>query len=180
MDKNILYRTKCYLSGHMEYANGRAWREEVKENLKNLGITFLDPYYKPFYTSLPEDENTRKMLMERKEAGDYEFLNQYMRHVRSDDLRLCDIADFSIVHIIPQIASWGTAEELTTLNRAKKPIFLSVEGGKAKCPLWIFGMLNHKYIYNSIEEVMDMVRRIDNNQVKIDSTKWRLLKPEIR
>ncbi len=183
MNKGLLYKTRCYLSGHMEYADGRRWREDVKTNLADLNIIFLDPYHKPFATSLPEDEAVRKQLALEKEKGteeSFEYLNKYMRHIRSDDLRLCDMADFAIVHIIPQIASWGTAEELTTLNRMKKPVFLSVDGGKKKCPLWIFGMLKHNYIYNSLEEVENMIKKIDNEEIKIDSTRWRLLNQEIR
>lgn len=167
----------------MEYADGRAWRNDVKSALSDLSIVFLDPYHKPFATSAPEDEESRKILGVRKERGtkeDYEYLNAYMRQVRSDDLRLCDIADFAIVHIVPHVASWGTAEELTTLNRMKKPIFLSVEGGKNKCPLWIFGMLKHSYIYNNVDEVIEMLRRIHTQQITIDSTKWRLLNQEMR
>jgi hypothetical protein len=183
MTQGILTNTRCYLSGHMEYAEGRVWREDVKTGLADLDIVFLDPFHKPFATSFPEDDETRAKLIERKHNGtveDFEYLNQYMRQVRSDDLRLCDIADFSIAHIIPKVASWGTAEELTTLNRMKKPIFLSVEGGKKHCPLWIFGMLKHTYIYNNVDEIMSMVRRIHTGEVKIDSTKWRLLNHEMR
>ncbi len=183
MTQGILTRTRSYLSGHMEFADGRAWREDVKRELADTGIIFLDPYHKPFANSLPEDDASRKMLQLRKESGtpeDFDFLNTYFRQVRSDDLRLCDIADFAIVHIIPHIASWGTAEELTTLNRMKKPIFLSVEGGRTKCPLWILGMLKHNYIYNNVDEVIAMLRRIHKQEIKIDSTRWRLLNPEIR
>lgn len=183
MSQGILYRTRCYLSGHMEYAEGRGWRNIVKSDLSDTNIIFLDPYHKPFVTSLPEDEDTRKDLMLRRDSGteaDFEYLNDYFREVRSDDLRLCDIADFAIVHIIPNVASWGTAEELTTLNRMKKPIFLSVEGGKSKCPLWILGMLKHSYIYNNVDEIITTLRRINNQEIKIDSKRWRLLNPAIR
>ena len=183
MNKGLLRKTRCYLSGHMEYANGQPWREKVKDELSDTGIIFLDPYHKPFATSLPEDDEIREDLKVRRSRGtpeDYKYLGEYMRHVRSDDLRLCDIADFAIVHIIPEVASWGTAEELTTLNRMKKPIFLSVHGGKNKCPLWIFGMLKHSYIYNNVDEVIEMITKINNKQVEIDSSKWRLLNQEIR
>lgn len=164
----------------MEYADGRGWRDYVKKELASTEIVFLDPYHKPFSTSLPEDDAARSRLKEAREKGDFAFLNTYMKQVRSDDLRLCDIGDFTITHITPEIASWGTAEELTTFNRMKKPIFLSVEGGKKKCPLWIFGMIPHNYIYNSVDEVITMLKKIDNREILIDSTRWRLLHPEIR
>ena len=114
-EEGILTKTRCYLSGPMEYADGRGWRNKVKENLKPLGVVFFDPYEKPFATSLPEDEDTRKSLQARKDSGteeDFDFLASYMRQVRSDDLRLCDIADFAIVHIIPAVASWALRKSL--------------------------------------------------------------------
>ena len=44
----------------------------------------------------------------------------------------------------------------------------------------MMGMLPHNYIYDSIEEVVDMVKQIDSGAKKIDSDRWRLLKKEIR
>ena len=55
-----------------------------------------------------------------------------------------------------------------------------MEGGKHKTPLWMMGMLPHNYIYDSIEEVVDMVKQIDSGAKKIDSDRWRLLKKDIR
>ena len=43
-----------------------------------------------------------------------------------------DIADFIIAHLVPDVASWGSAEEIVTAVRMKKPIFVSMEGGKDK------------------------------------------------
>ena len=44
--KNLLFKTKCYLVGHMQYVSGRNWREEVSEKLAPLSITCFDPYKK--------------------------------------------------------------------------------------------------------------------------------------
>ena len=62
----------------------------------------------------------------------------------------------------------------------KKPIFISMEGGKSKTPLWMLGMLPHKYIYNSVDEIVDMLFAIDNGSKEIDSDRWRLLRDEYR
>ena len=99
------------------------------------------------------------------------------------DLAIADIidrSDFIIAHLLPDVASWGSAEELVTAVRMKKPIFISMEGGKKKTPLWMMGMLPHHYIYDSIEEVVNMVKQIDNGDKKIDSDRWRLLREELR
>ena len=55
-----------------------------------------------------------------------------------------------------------------------------MEGGKQKTPLWIMGMLPHHYIYNSIEEVLDMIHQINDGKKAIDSDRWRLLRKELR
>ena len=103
-----------------------------------------------------------------------------MTQVRSYDLNLVDRSDFIIAHLLPDVASWGSAEELVTAVRMKKPIFISMEGGKTKTPLWIMGMIPHNYIYDSIEEIMDMIKQIDSGEKKIDSDRWRLLRKELR
>ena len=55
-----------------------------------------------------------------------------------------------------------------------------MEGGKRKTPLWMMGMLPHHYIYDSIEEVVGMIKQIDTGEKNIDSDRWRLLKKELR
>ena len=46
--KNILAKTKTYLIGPMQYAEGRTWREDISEFLNSIDVTIFDPYKKPF------------------------------------------------------------------------------------------------------------------------------------
>ena len=55
-----------------------------------------------------------------------------------------------------------------------------MEGGKSKTPLWMLGMLPHKYIYNSIDEIVKMLFAINEGSKPIDSDRWRLLRAEYR
>lgn len=180
MSQNVLYKTRCYLIGHMQYENGRGWREKIKDVLGGRDITFFDPYHKPFLDDVPEDEKSREQMLHWMETEQYDLVQTRMWAVRGYDLRLCDICDFFIAHINPSVASWGSAEEITTVVREKKPLFLSIEGGKKKTPLWIMGKLPHKYIYNNIDEIVDTVKAIDDGIVKINSDRWKLLKKELR
>ncbi len=173
---NLLWGTRCYLIGHMQYADGRGWRQDVKTALKDTGVIFFDPYIKPFVHDIPEDENARVRMKELMEAGQFDMVQQHMWEVRGYDLRLCDISDFFIAHILPSVASWGSAEELVTITREKKPIFLCIEGGKKKSPLWEMGKIPHKYMYDSIEEIIDSVKAIDAGIIKMNSDRWKLLK----
>jgi hypothetical protein len=157
--KNILEKTRTYLVGHMQYADGRNWRDYAECELASLDITVFNPYKKPFVKDVDEDEEARVKMHEAMEAGYYNDVAERMSTVRNYDLNLVDRSDFIIAHILPEVASWGSAEELVTAVRAKKPIFISMEGGKSQTPLWMMGMLPHHYIYDSIDEVLDMIKK---------------------
>lgn len=164
----------------MQYLNGRGWRDQVKTSLDNRGITFFDPYHKPFVHDVPEDESSREQMLNWMETEQYDLVQTRMWAIRGYDLRLCDVCDFFIAHINPAVASWGSAEEITTVVREKKPLFLSIEGGKKKTPLWLMGKLPHKYIYNSVDEIIETIKAIDDGILKLSSEKWKLLRPELR
>jgi len=178
--KNLLFKTKTYLVGHMQYLSGRNWRQDVTERLKPLHITCFDPYKKPFMKDVEEDEASREEMETWMKTKQYDRASERMKTVRAYDLNLVDRSDFIIAHLVPDVASWGSAEEIVTAVREKKPVFISMEGGKAKTPLWLLGMLPHKYIYNSLDEIVDMLYAIDNGSKSIDSDRWRLLRKEFR
>jgi len=177
---SVLNKTKTYLVGHMQYLNGRDWRSEVSSKLKPLNITCFDPYKKPFVKDIEEDEKSLQEMQEHIELENYELVSEKMRVIRCYDLNLVDRSDFVIAHINPKIASWGSAEEIVTAVRMKKPIFISVEGGKKKTPLWILGMLPHKYIYDSVDDIIKTIFDIDSGVIDIDSDRWRLLRENFR
>jgi hypothetical protein len=177
---NLLESTKTYLVGHMQYVSGRDWREDITDRLKPLHITCFNPYKKPFIKDVEEDEASRHEMQELMNDGQYDKVTQRMKTVRAYDLNLVDRSDFIIAHLVPDVASWGSAEEITTAVRMKKPVFISMQGGKEKTPLWMLGMFPHKYIYNSLDEIIKMLYSIDSGTKKIDSDRWRLLKKEYR
>jgi|TARA_R100000808_G_C2070591_1_gene98288 hypothetical protein len=178
--ENVLEKTRTYLVGHMQYSEGRNWREHVEKELTDLNITVFNPYKKPFVKDVEEDEDTRLSMAHCMEHGYFNDVAERMSLVRSYDLNLVDRSDFIVAHILPEVASWGSAEELVTAVRMKKPIFISMEGGKHKTPLWIMGMLPHHYIYDSVDEVLEMIKQINSGVKDIDSDRWRLLKKELR
>ena len=177
MNEQHLKNARCYLSGPMEQeGDGNVWREKVSRFLESIGVTVFDPYHKPFKTSLPENNEVRARLMAARANHDLQYVHEYMKRVRSDDLRLCDLCDFLICRLNPNVCSLGTSEELFTCNRMKKPCFVWVEGGVTKAPLWLLGTLPPKYLYNSLDEIIKTLTMIDNGTTSIDSDRWRLLK----
>lgn len=182
VEKNILKDTRCYLIGHMQYSNGRGWRTTVKDELKGTGIKFYDPYHKPFLHDIPEDEGSREEMLHWMDTEQYDLVSSRMKSVRGYDLRLCDICDWFIAVIKPEIASWGSAEEITTVIRQKKPLFLVIDHprGKRATPLWLLGTLPHKYVYDSVEDALQSINAIDKGTLKMSSDRWKLLKAELR
>ncbi len=176
----ILNKTRCYLIGAMEYADGAPWREFIEKQLADLNITFFNPYYKPFENAASEGHEVREDMKTLMKAGRYDAVSDHMREVRCEDLRLCDISDWFIAYIDPKIPSWGSSEEICTANREKKITFLVVEGGKQNTPSWLMGTIPHEFIYGSFDELMENLRKIDSGEKKIESKRWRLLKPEYR
>jgi len=176
----LLYKTRTYLVGSMQYSEGRSWRDEITPKLEKMGITVFDPYKKPFVSNVDEDEKTRAALAELMNKEDLETVAERMKPVRNYDLRLCDLSDFIIAHIIPHVASWGSAEELVTSCKMHKPTFVSIEGGRKKCPLWVTAMFPTKYIYNNVGEIVSVLERIDSGEKPMDSKRWKLLKEEFR
>ena len=115
-----MYKTKCYLVGHMQYVSGRDWRDEVTQKLKPLSITCFDPYKKPFMKDVEEDEASRQEMETWMKTKQYDRVSDRMKMVRAYDLNLVDRSDFIIAHLVPDVASWGSAEEIVTAVREIK------------------------------------------------------------
>ena len=176
----ILNKTKTYLVGQIEAGNGRIWREEVTKKLADLGIVSYDPYNKPFVVDLDETEDFNQILKNARAAGNYDFVSEKMKKIRAFDLALVDKADFITAYIDPRFVTVGSWEEIFWANRQKKPIFLAIEGGLKACPLWVFGTIPYKYIYNSVDEIVEVLSKINSGEKELDSDRWRLLRKDFR
>jgi len=181
MSSNVLYKTRCYLVGHMQYAQAHFnWREYVEQQLAERHITFFNPLKKPFLTAVNETASTRNFLMEKLRKKEGQYVYNHMKQIRVHDLNLVDRSDFIIAHLIPNVASWGSAEEIVCANRMKKPIFISISGGCRNVPLWLAGMLPPNYFYDDVHKIVDMIKEIDDNKKELDSDRWRLLDKKYR
>lgn len=179
---NKLNKTRCYLIGPMEYKNGEGWRNSIKEQLGGRGIVFFDPYHKPFTHDVPEDEESRKQMARWREEGQYDLLEARMKHVVGDDLWLCNSCDWFIAHIDPTIPSAGSYDEIYTVLNNGKPIFVAIDSpkGKSATPFWWFGKMPHKYIYDSLDDIVQVIKGLDDGIIPMHSSKWKLLKEELR
>jgi len=177
---NILKNTKVYLAGNMEYTDDSVnWRAYVASELNNLDIKVLSPLDTIFINQNSETDEDRERLKTARENGQFEIVSEYMKGVIQKDLRLIDLCDYVIVNLEVKKPTFGTMHEIVIATQQKKPIFLSV-GDKTKCPLWLLGLLKPNYIYNNVDEILDMIHQIDSGKKEIDISRWRLLIPEYR
>ena len=176
----LLNKTRCYLVGHMQYAEPGDWREQVKQDLADSNIVFFDPLNKPFISDIDENSNTRDFLNKKLEQGNFDYVYKHMSSIRRSDLNLVDRSDFIIAHIVPHVGSWGSTEEIMCANRMKKPVFISIEGGRQKVPLWLAGMIPPYYFFDSVQKIVDTIKQIDQGTRTLDNSRWRLLEERYR
>tara|TARA_R110002153_G_scaffold45929_3_gene129352 strand:- start:816 stop:1358 length:543 start_codon:yes stop_codon:yes gene_type:complete len=179
--KNILEKCKTYMIGAMEFQNGEGWRNKCSKELEEKGIICYDPYKKPFDEDyVKEDQDTQEKIKLLRENGELEEVHKHFKEIIAIDLAMVDRSDFIICYINPSTPTFGTMHELIVANQAKKPIFIFVEGGKTKTPLWLLGLLPVRFFYDDLDSLLDMVKKIDDGTVEIDSKRWRLFKKHYR
>ena len=164
----------------MQYAEPGDWRGFIETELKDRNIVFYNPLKKPFISDINENANTRDFLNKKLEEGNFDYVYKHMSSIRCSDLNLVDRSDFVIAHIVPHVGSWGSTEEIMCANRMKKPVFVSIEGGRHKVPLWLAGMLPPHYFFDNVKKVVDTIKEIDDGKRVLDPDRWRLLRNEYR
>jgi len=178
---NKLGKTRCYLAGPMQFTyNGSSWREDIEKFLTEMDVRVFNPYNKTFLEDFFETADFGGELMRLAEAKKFSQIAELMSRTRAHDLRLVDMADFIIAYINTDIYTCGTFEEIFTANRQKKPIYLVVEGGWARCPYWLLGAIPMGYIFDSFISLKRHLSYLDDGQVEFDRSRWKLLKHDFR
>ena len=68
MHRNLLKGTRCYLVGHMQYAEGQSWRDWIQPKLESMGVTVFNPYQNNYVEKIDEGDHSREeMLKDIKE-----------------------------------------------------------------------------------------------------------------
>jgi hypothetical protein len=85
---------------------------------------------------------------------------------------MLDRSDFVMVYIDMDAKPFGTIWELKTALDQRKPTLVMVEGGKNNVSNWIFGVMNHNWIFGSWEGLLSYLHGIDGNTIDADLTRW--------
>ena len=173
--ENRLSGMRTYLAGPIDHAkdDGVGWRNKLKKFLSKRGVKVLDPCDKPIaYSAYKEIEGEKQKMMELKESGRYFELTQQMRNIVHVDLRMVDVSDVVIVYLDTSISMCGTYHELINALQQRKPTLVVIEGGKAKAPNWLFGIMNFNFMFDSFDDLKTFLKQIDEGVITADLSRW--------
>jgi hypothetical protein len=171
---NILDKSYCYLGGNLENTeDALSWREKLTGELSKMGIVCLDPTTKMFQDQIAETEEERKKVKTWRENGEFDKVHLFMKEVIRRDLRAVDLAYFTIFKIEPTRPTWGTVHELVLASQQRKPVMLLIDN-KKNTPIWLMGMINMDFVFETIDELTDYLSRINAGSERMDSKYWKL------
>ena len=179
INKGILYRTRVYLAGNIENCSNPNWRVNLKKKLNKLGIICLDPTQQVFREQIKETEETKKKLLKARKNGDYITVHNFMAQVVQKDCRQIDISDWVIINLDYTKFTAGTITEITIASAQKKPMLFLVKK-KNKMPLWLVGLCNMNYVFESEGELINLLKQINDGKHKIDPKYWKILVNELK
>ncbi len=134
---NILEKTRCYLSGPMDFVGSRViekylgWRAILTPILRCFSIRVLDPWNKPMIRG--HDKYGQEGVLPNKEQYEADFWTNAATRVRFErdfwetvhiDLRMTDLSDFVIAFVPTNIYSVGTVHEVIVARQQQKPVLL--------------------------------------------------------
>ena len=136
--KNLLRVSRVYLSGPMDFVASRqtekesGWRNRVGDFLRKLGVTVLDPWFKPEVRGLHEygREGVNTTNIRDKWTFDQGRTGAEIRARISGkfwetmhiDLRMVDTSDFTIAYCPTNVYSVGTVHEIVMCRQQRKPV----------------------------------------------------------
>jgi hypothetical protein len=134
---NILEKTRCYLSGPMDFVGSRViekylgWRAILTPILKTFAIRVLDPWNKPMIRG--HDNYGQEGVLPNKDQYEADFWTNAATRVRFErdfwetvhiDLRMTDLSDFVVAFVPTNIYSVGTVHEIIVARQQQKPVLM--------------------------------------------------------
>ena len=178
MNKNVLEKAIAYLAGPMDVAvdGGKEWRKYIIEGLKkrNINMVVLDPTNKPKCLT-PELDGEQQIHQKLKKNHKWKELSKHIKKIVREDCRMVDLSDLIIVKIDKNIYACGTYNEVSIASVQNKPTLAIIEGGKENAPSWLFGILDYKTMFDSEDECLDYLEKINDGKIKLNS-KWVLIR----
>lgn len=167
----VLKDVKVYLSGPIEHdSTDRNWRIGPTNELTNkFGLNVFDPFIDP------KQQWVQKLQQARKER-DFELIEKIAQSFVQKDLSEVDRTDILIAYLPSKIPTTGTTHEIIEANHDKKLVLLVSDGKKEHIPLWFFGFISHKNMFDNWEQLYDYLNEINQGLHKENKRLARIYK----
>jgi len=178
MKIDCLNNAITYLCGPIDRVPdaGVVWRKRFTTLIKerNLSIKILDPTNKPA-GQISESEVERDYMNRLKAQKKWDELKVFVQNLRRTDLRFVDYSDFVVARVDQSVHMCGTYDEIFLAEKQHKPVLIICEGGKACLPNWLFGVARIDEIFDTVEDCVDYLCKLNSGDIPIDS-RWVLVK----
>ena len=172
----------AYLAGPIDNTpcDGIPIRKYIKSLAKEKGLKlkFLDPTDKfhGFTQDAGKDKENSESLRKQSKWAE---LRKLRRKIVRVDLRCVDISDLLILYIDASVHMCGSYAEFFTAVQQKKPIMAIIKGGKVNCPNWLFGVLDHHFMFDSVESCIDYLVKLNSGEAELNE-RWVLLRAQLK
>lgn len=173
---NILNQTTCYLAGNLQHTDdAEGWRDRLTSELNKLNVKVLDPTKQMFLGQEAETEEIREQLKAWREEENFPAIHDFMKEAIRRDLRAVDLSTFVICRLEPEKPTFGTITEITVAAMQRKPLLFILKDRK-KMPLWLIGMVNMDFVFNSEEGLLMYLKLANDGLTKLDTKYWKIPK----
>jgi nucleoside 2-deoxyribosyltransferase len=169
---NNLSGSRCYIARPIEFAKNKNINfTKLEKFLKLNNVKILDPKKIKFH-GISEIKDRKKLF----KNNNFEEIRSQMKIIVRKDLRCVDISDFIIAFLPKGVRTTGTIHEIIESDRQNKPTLLVCPEGKKYIPAWFFGIIKLEYMFNSIDELIEYLNKINSLKeiIKIDD-RWQFI-----
>lgn len=172
MTQQNLKNLRCYLAGPIEFSQNEIDKTELVNFLVSKKVKVLDPKKITFGGEISELKNRNELF----EKEDFQTIREQMKKIVRKDLRCVDISDFIIAFLPKDVRTTGTIHEIIEADRQKKPVLIICQEGVKYIPAWVFGIVPLRYMFNSIENIINYLKYIDKiPNVHLKDERWQLI-----
>ena len=178
MALNRLKSMTVYLSGPIDDASdkGAQWRDDITPFLTNMNVKVINPLKHTFCGIQELNEIKRPLIASLLESGNIEKVHKEIKQFNRWDLHSVDISTFVIVNYDTSCHMCGTYHELFTAAREHKPVLLVCKKPINKLPMWIYGIVEPQYMFESWDQLKIYLSRLNSDtsyeMTDVDKRKW--------
>ena len=142
----------------------------IVDYLKQLELDIVEDYEASVMSEYSEEE--KKKMMQLKETGRYFELTERMKDIVHVDLRMVDVSDFLIIYLDLDVGMFGTIHELLNSLAQRKPTLVVINGGRARAPNWLFGIMDYNFMFDSFDDLQIFLNQINDGTIGGDLSRW--------